>query len=151
MLSLSISLQKKSHRPGFCSLSLPTRTLSFILNMPRERSRRPSRKSQNTEQPSRPAPNDPDDDHRDGNSNDPMEKDEVEEELERLVFGDEGGFKRGLELHTQQSLEEASEKDEEQGPKTLNGDNSQEEGLGGVDDADVSEELFLILGEADCS
>ena len=87
----------------------------------------------------------------DGNGNDPMEKDEVEEELERLVFGDEDGFKRGLELHTQQSLEEASEKDEEQGPKTLNGDNSQEEGLGGVDDADVSEELFLILGEADCS
>lgn len=144
MLSLTINLQKNSDRVRLCSLSQPTRTLSFVLNMPRERSRRSSRKSQNAEQPSRPAPNDPDDDHMDGNGNDPMEKDEVEEELERLVFGDEDGFKRGLELHTQQGLEEASEKDEEQGPQTLNGDESQEEGLEGVDDADVSEELFLI-------
>lgn len=105
--------------------------------MPRERSRRSSRKTQNTEKPSRPAQ----DDQTDGNSNEPMEKDEVEEELERLVFGDEDGFKRGLQLQTQHGLEGASEEDEQQDPETLDGNDSPDEGLEGVDDAEVSRRM----------
>lgn len=107
--------------------------------MPRERSRRSSRKTQNTEKPSRSAQDDHITDQSDGNSNDP-EKDEVEEELERLVFGDEDGFKRGLKLQTQHGLEGASEEDEELDPETLDGNHSPDEGLEGVDDAEVAAE-----------
>lgn len=111
--------------------------------MPRERSRRSSRKTQNTEKPSRGAPDDHITAQSDGNSDDPMEKDEVEEELERLVFGDEDGFKRGLQLQAQHGLEGASEEDEEQDPGTPDGNDSPDEGLEGVDDAEVSRRMSL--------
>ena len=106
--------------------------------MPRGRSRRSTRKTPNTERPSQLAQNDPSIDQSDGNSSDPMEKDEVEEELERLVFGDEDGFKRGLKLQPQHGLESASEEEEERGREIVEGDDSVDEGLEGVDDADVS-------------
>lgn len=106
--------------------------------MPRERSRRSSRKSHNSEQQTRPTQHDLDGDQSDANGNDPMEKDEVEEELERLVFGDEDGFRRNLQLQTQHGFEGASEGEEEQGPEILDGNESPDEGLEGVDDADVS-------------
>jgi U3 small nucleolar RNA-associated protein 18 len=106
--------------------------------MPRERSRRSTRKSQKAEKPSQPVQNDPDGDHSEVNSNDPLEKDEVEEELERLVFGDEDGFKRGLQLQARDGLEDASGEDEEQEPEIPDGNDRSDEGLEGVDDADVS-------------
>lgn len=54
-----------------------------------------------------------------------LEKDEAEEELERLVFGDSEGFREGLRDF---KLDDEAEED---------GDDSDGSGLEGMDDADV--------------
>lgn len=61
-----------------------------------------------------------------------LEKDEAEEELERLVFGDSEGFREGLRDFKLDDDE--AEKD---------GDDSDASGLEGMDDADVSCSLHM--------
>ena len=68
-------------------------------------------------------------------SDDPMEKDETELELEKLVFGDDTGFHERLKSHRQEvgvqgQSRTAQSKQEEP-------DGLEEEGLEDVDDADV--------------
>ena len=69
------------------------------------------------------------------NSDDPMEKDETELELEKLVFGDDTGFHERLKSHRQElgvrgQSRTAQSKQEEP-------DGLEEEGLEDIDDADV--------------
>jgi len=61
-----------------------------------------------------------------------LEKDETEEELERLVFGDSEGFREGLRDFKLDD-DEAEE----------DGNDSDASGLEGMDDADVSHSLHL--------
>ena len=61
-----------------------------------------------------------------------LEKDEAEEELERLVFGDSEGFREGLRDFKLDD-DEAEE----------DGDDSDASGLEGMDDADVSYSLYM--------
>ncbi|KAI9846943.1 MAG: hypothetical protein M1838_001079 [Thelocarpon superellum] len=71
-------------------------------------------------------------------SNDPMEKDSTEQELEKLVFGDDPGFRTGLKTYepsrTRDQSEEESVAQEDDGKD-----------LEGVDDADL---FFLDAGPA---
>lgn len=69
--------------------------------------------------------------------NDPMEKDEVEEELERLVFGDDAAFKRGLELHGAHDLDGLPDGTYGAEAEEGNGEESADQGLEHLDDADV--------------
>jgi hypothetical protein len=63
-----------------------------------------------------------------------MDRDEEEDELERLVLGDSADFMQQIEHEAQQNLEDISEGDEEEG----NGEESDaDEGLEAVNDADV--------------
>jgi U3 small nucleolar RNA-associated protein 18 len=61
-----------------------------------------------------------------------LEKDEAEEELERLVFGDSEGFREGLRDFKLDD-DEAEE----------DGNDSDASGLEGMDDADVSHSLHM--------
>ncbi len=70
-----------------------------------------------------------------GLESDPMEEDETELELEKLVFGDEKGFHDNLKLHKKNSLiqypsiaEEAGEKGQEE---------AEDQGFEGLDDSAV--------------
>lgn len=56
-----------------------------------------------------------------------LEKDEAEEELERLVFGDSAGFREGLKDFNLDDGEAEEGEDE----------SASEDGLAGMDDADV--------------
>lgn len=71
----------------------------------------------------------------DASSNDPMEKDVTEEELERLVFGNESGFRDALKSRKAVNRELAilPDNETEDGEAQLDG----KEGVGDVDDADV--------------
>ena len=68
-----------------------------------------------------------------------IEKDATELELEKLVFGDDAGFREGLKSYTQAAgISESSEEEgegEEEGAGI--GDVGEEEDLEGVHDADV--------------
>ncbi len=72
-----------------------------------------------------------------------MEKDEVEEELEKLVFGDDEGFKRGLQLEGRNG-EELSEDDDAEGRGEIEGDGILESEIEGIDDADVRRETLIM-------
>ncbi|KAI9880034.1 MAG: hypothetical protein M1830_005953 [Pleopsidium flavum] len=111
--------------------------------MPRQRSSRSAQKTIMIEQSTRSGQDDVDSDGSNFKSNDPMEKDEVEEELEKLVFGDDDGFKEELKLRRHHSLEEPSEDDHEQQHEELDEDGNVDEGLENVDDADL---FFLDSG-----
>ena len=63
-----------------------------------------------------------------------MEKDETEDELEKLVFGDDVGFQEGLKLHGQSS-DVLKTKSKDPGRRKSNKDT--EEDIEGVDDSDV--------------
>ena len=68
-----------------------------------------------------------------------MEKDETELELEKLVFGDDAGFREGLKQYRNgitDSFDSASDKDIVAGSAT----EAEEEDLDAVDDADVSKQ-----------
>lgn len=69
-----------------------------------------------------------------------MEKDETELELEKLVFGDEAGFREGLSTYhsTQAALSPLSD------DEVLRDGG---EGLTRIDDADVGPVVFLYAGE----
>lgn len=72
---------------------------------------------------------------RRSDDDDPMDKDDTEIELEKLLFGDTVGFHESLKAHDKGAgtlilpLGEKSHSED--------GDESKEEGLEGVDDADV--------------
>ena len=69
-------------------------------------------------------------------SDDPMEKDETEQELEKLVFGDDEGFHEGLRLYQEGALPltfGAGVKDEQSSAQV----EEEDEELQGVHDADV--------------
>ena len=75
-------------------------------------------------------------------SDDRMEKDETELELEKLVFGDAAGFHEGLRSHqedafpTKLDINSEGEDDSAQ---------DEDEGLEGVDDADVCTVTMLVV------
>lgn len=73
-------------------------------------------------------------------SDDPMEKDETELELEKLVFGDEAGFREGLSTYrpTQAALSPLSDDEVLQDGG---------EGLTRIDDADVGPDIVFYAGE----
>jgi U3 small nucleolar RNA-associated protein 18 len=77
----------------------------------------------------------------DGCDSDASEKDATEIELEKLVFGDESGFREGIRSHKQHSSELVFEEndDSEGGTHLSEGEGvpGHDEGLEGVDDADV--------------
>lgn len=81
-------------------------------------------------------PHDSDSSFNGFNSDDSMEKDKTELELEKLVFGDEAGFQKGLSTHER--------KDHTAEHGLVGGDHlddaqveQDQEGLEGLDDADV--------------
>lgn len=78
-------------------------------------------------------PHDSDSSFNGFNSDDSMEKDKTELELEKLVFGDEAGFQKGLSTHertAEHGLEGGDHLDDAQVEQD-------QEGLEGLDDADV--------------
>ncbi|KAI9834929.1 MAG: hypothetical protein M1819_002652 [Sarea resinae] len=75
----------------------------------------------------------------DAENGEPAEKDEVELELEKLVFGDEAGFLEGLKTHPSGELEDLSQGGSEVEDQT----DEEAGGLEGVDDADL---FFLDAG-----
>jgi hypothetical protein len=81
----------------------------------------------------------------DASSPDPMEKDEAEEELERLVFGNESGFRDALKSRKPVNRELALLEDNEAEDGETQSDG--EEGLGDVDDADVG----FVQQQNDCA
>ncbi|KKZ68033.1 hypothetical protein EMCG_06243 [[Emmonsia] crescens] len=86
-----------------------------------------------------------DDGHSDnaGSGDEPMPKDETEEKLERLLFGDTAGFHDALREHDVEGMELVLR---DSGSEDGKGDGEEEEGgLEGVDDADL---FFLDSGTA---
>ncbi|KAI9761655.1 MAG: Golgi-to-ER vesicle coat component [Chaenotheca gracillima] len=81
----------------------------------------------------------------DGESDDPMEKDATELELERRIFGDEAGFREGLRSHTRagDGLESSSDVELEDGELDKGPSKDVGEGVAGLDDADL---FFLDSG-----
>lgn len=70
------------------------------------------------------------------NSDDSIEKDKTELELEKLVFGDEAGFQEGLSTYERKY--HTVENDLEGGDRLDDGQvEEDQEGLEGLDDADV--------------
>ena len=68
-----------------------------------------------------------------------IEKDEAELELEKLVFGDDVGFREGLKSYNHDDGSPISSEvleEDQQGPNDENSTDG--EGLEGIDDADVS-------------
>lgn len=65
-----------------------------------------------------------------------LEKDETELELEKLVFGDEAGFQEGLSAYQRKSyiIDQEGREGAQRGDDQLE---ELEEGIEGVDDADV--------------
>jgi hypothetical protein len=76
---------------------------------------------------------------------DSVGKDEEEEELDRLVLGDGIGFKAQLQGAEVDSAEEEPE------DEIIEGQENEEVGLEGVDDADVSTPLFQALHQTEIS
>ena len=89
-------------------------------------------------------------DNNDAESNDdPMDKDAAEEELEKLVFGDDAGFREGLRAHTQQGptfggVERHGSEDEE------HQESAGEDDLEAADDADVCPQYIKLVFATDC-
>jgi len=88
------------------------------------------------QQPTPPTQDEFSDSYNGLESDDPMEKDETELELEKLVFGDEAGFQEGLSTYRSTQAELSPVSDDE-----ILQDRG--EGLTGVDDADVSLDVLL--------
>lgn len=74
------------------------------------------------------------DDFEELDSDEPMEKDEAEIELEKLVFGDESGFHEGLKSYKDHSTDLGDLVD---GDQQQVQDGLEEGNLEGLDDADV--------------
>lgn len=82
------------------------------------------------QQPTPPTQDDSSDSYNGFESDDPAAKSDTELELEKLVFGDDAGFKEGLRSYKRDRAVLSPESDEEH----LRGE---VEDLGGLDDADV--------------
>lgn len=97
--------------------------------------------SETIQQPTPPAQDENSDSYNGLESDDPMEKDETELELEKLIFGDEAGFQEILSTYrsTQAVLSPVSDDDVLQDGG---------EGLTGIDDADVSLDIPFCAGES---
>lgn len=77
------------------------------------------------------------------NSEDSLEKDKTELELEKFVFGDEVGFQQALDTHGRSS-HTGELGGEEEDDQLINGQFEEEEaGIEGVDDADVRTRALL--------
>lgn len=75
-------------------------------------------------------------DNGDVEDNAAMEKDATEAELERLVFGDEAGFREGIKSHVQQAAS-AFATDGDEAPREQTPEDEQDEALEGLDDSAV--------------
>ncbi|KAI9812032.1 MAG: hypothetical protein M1827_004924 [Pycnora praestabilis] len=115
--------------------------------MPRRQSRKPFAKAEAAQQPTPPIQDEFEEQGESGaESHDPMEKDDVEEKLEKLVFGDDAGFQDRIREHSGYDLSSASEVEENHGDEGAvegKGPEGGEDGIEGVDDADL---FFLDSG-----
>ena len=76
-------------------------------------------------------------------SDDPMEKDETEVELEKLVFGDDAGFHEGLKSYNENAFPtklKSNAEDQRNAAQV----SDEEQALQGVDDADVRTLAMLL-------
>lgn len=103
--------------------------------MTRLRSRKPAETAAATQQPAPLTQDDFTDVEENLDKDDSMEKDETEVELEKLVFGDDAGFLKGLQSHGHGvsrldlgQLEESNDVDT---------DDAEDNGLEGIADTDV--------------
>src|SRR5277367_1764299 len=107
--------------------------------MPRQRSKKLSEGRKAFEQPTPPAQDERGQDDSDKESVDVMEKDEDEQELEKLVLGDEAGFMAQLDHgaagYEDEDLEEEEDLEAEVGLDDV------EENLEDADDAEVGSSL----------
>lgn len=103
--------------------------------MTRSRSRKPAKTAEATQQPTPPTQDDFAEVKENLDSDDPMEKNETEVELEKLVFGDDAGFLEGLRSHGQEVSQLDLGQLEES--KDVDTDDVEDEGLEGIADADV--------------
>ncbi len=94
-----------------------------------------SKKPSLVQQPLLGVEDEPSDNFEGLESDDPLEKDETELELEKLVFGDEAGFYDGLKSHQEGAFRTRLEAAEYHQDMAQISDEDQ--GLRGVDDADV--------------
>jgi U3 small nucleolar RNA-associated protein 18 len=106
--------------------------------MPRQRSKKLSEGQKALQQPTPPTQDEHEQDDSDNESAEVMEKDEDEQELDRLVLGDEAGFMAQLD---NEGAEDEDEDLEEAGLEAEVGLADVEDELEGVDDAEVG--LFI--------
>lgn len=102
--------------------------------MPRQRSKKLSEGRKALQQPTPPAQDEHEQDDSDNESLDIMEKDDDEQELDRLVLGDEAGFMAQLD---HEGTEDEGDELEESGLEAEVGLDDVEGNLEGVDDAEV--------------
>jgi U3 small nucleolar RNA-associated protein 18 len=109
--------------------------------MPRQRSKKLSEGRKAFQQPTPQAQDEREQDDSDKESVDVMEKDEEEQELDKLVLGDEAGFMAQLDYgdagYKDEDLEEEADLEAEVGLDGV------EENLEGLDDAEVGSSLCL--------
>ena len=103
--------------------------------MTRVRSRKLAKNAEAIQQPTPPTQDDFSDVEDRLDSDDPMEKDETEVELEKLVFGDDAGFLEGIKSHRQEGARLDFEQLEE--GEDVDADVGEDEALEGIADADV--------------
>ena len=87
----------------------------------------------------------------DGSDGDLTERNAGEVEIEKVVFGDDVGFRKGIRSHALESLSSASKNEERH--EEDDGRQTEEADLGALDDSEVSVNSFddyreLILHEA---
>jgi len=109
--------------------------------MPSSKSRKAQALADAVQQPTPPTQDEFSDSYNGLESDDPMDKDETELELEKLVFGDEAGFQEGLSTYKSTQAAPSPVSDDE----VLQGGG---DGLAGIDDADVSLNSFFCAGKS---
>lgn len=112
--------------------------------MAQPKSRMPPQTPNSVQQPLLAAQDELSDDSEGLDSDDPMEKDETEVELEKLVFGDDAGFHEGLKSYNENAFPtnlESNAEDQRNAAQV----SDEEQALQGVDDADVRT-LAMLLG-----
>lgn len=130
---------------GFGFLSRKTEQNNNIptADMAQSKPRMPPQKPDSVHQPLPAAQDELSDAFEGLDSDDPMEKDETEVELEKLVFGDDAGFREALNSYNEGASPtklEANAEDHQNAAQVSDG----EQGLQGVDDADVRNLVMLL-------
>ena len=74
-------------------------------------------------------------------------KDETELELERLIFGDDAGFREGLKLHRLGTPETVQEDHHKTGEGVGGGSSREDEDLEALEDADVGTQINRVMDE----